>query len=85
MSKKNPSSRWRKVKATGLILGLGLGVGAVAAPQAQASDSIFWECSFVDHMCLNHVRLDDGTVVGYRWAWDNNGNYWLVESGVVSS
>jgi hypothetical protein len=85
MQKKKQSTRWRRVTVTSLILGLGLGLGTVVAPAAQADDSILWECDFAQHACINHVRLGDGTVAGYRWSWDNNGNYWLTASGVVSS
>jgi hypothetical protein len=82
--KKIRSRSWRKAKVVGLLFTATLGATSLVAPQAQAINSIFWECNYAQHMCLNHVRLDDGSVVGYKWAWDNNGNYWLVDSGVVS-
>jgi hypothetical protein len=78
------SRNWRKIKVAGLLLATSLGVTSLVAPQAQADDSLLWHCDFAQHLCLNHVRLDDGSVVAYKWSWDNNGNYWLVGSGMVS-
>ena len=57
---------------------------ALSPPSAEASDTIYISCDYAAHVCLQVVRLDDGTRVGTKYGYDNFGNYWQIETGLVS-
>jgi hypothetical protein len=73
-----------KAALTASLVAAALGFSAVAASPAHASDTIYISCDLSAHVCLQVVRLDDGTRVGTKYGYDNNGNYWEIETGLVS-